>query len=283
MIFTSCKLIIYPLILTDKITNCTCMLVLCVLLTQCKKENMGLISREQEIEMGRKADSVIASSPEQFPVLDTALYHNAYAYLDTMLSEILQSNDLQRKNVFSYQVKIIDRDILHAFASPGGCLYFYTGLIKMLDNGAQFAGVLAHLMVHIDRRHITCNLEAKYHIDQLLSVIWGDNSTVLAEITGYLTGESGTATYSNAQEYEADEYAVRCLADTDYDPRGVLYFFTRLNQLAQAGMDPEFLNTHADPGNRLESIERIWEDLGSPEGDLFTSEYNNLKLSLAGD
>ena len=244
---------------------------------------MGLISREQETELGRKVDSLIMSSPEQFPVLDTGLYHQAYAYIDTMLLEILQSNDLQRKNAFTYQVKIIDLDKLYVFAAPGAYLYFCTGLINLLDNGAQFAGVLAHEMVHIDRRHITGNMETEYHIDQLLSVIWDNNSDVLSEITGYLTRESGSATFSNQQEYEADEFAVKYLADTDYEPRGILYFFDKLNQTLQTGRNPEFLNIHPDPGNRTESIEKVWDDLGSPEGDLYTIEYNNFKLSLAGD
>jgi predicted Zn-dependent protease len=122
---------------------------------QCQKENMGMISREQEIELGRKVDSMIINSPARFPILDTALYHNAYAYIDTMLSEILQSVHFQRKNAFNYQVRIIDRELLHAYATPGGYLYFYKGLINLLDNGAEFAGVMAHEMVHVDRRHIT--------------------------------------------------------------------------------------------------------------------------------
>ncbi len=259
------------------------MLISFVLIIRCKKDNIGLISGEQETELGRKVDSVIMSSSEQFPVLDTASYQNAYAYLDTMLSEILQSNDFQRKNTFNYQLKIIDRDKLHAFAVPGGYLFFYTGLITRLDNGAQFAGLLAHQIAHIDRRHLTGNLEAKYHIDPLLSVIWDNNPGVLKDITAYLIGESGSATFSSSQEYEADEFAVEYLADTDYEPRGILYFFTKLDQLLQSGIVSEFLNIHADPGNRLEKIEKIWEDLGSPEGDLFTSEYNNFKLSLSGD
>ena len=273
----------YPVILNHKIAGCILFLILTLLFTCCKKESMGLISREQEIELGRKVDSMILSSPERFPVLDTALYHNAYAWLDTLLSEILQSGHLQRKNAFDYQVKIIDRDIIHAFASPGGHLYFYTGLINILDNGAQFAGVLSHEVVHIDRRHVTGNLESEYQIDQLLSVIWGNNAGVLTEISGKITGESGSAAFSSHQEYEADEFAVKYLADTDYEPRGILYFYDKLDQALQAGFYPEFLDIHPDPDKRLETIEKVWEDLGSPEGDLFTSQYQNFKLILTAN
>ena len=273
----------YPVILNHNIVSGILFLILTLLSIGCKKENIGLISREQEMELGRKVDSLILSSPERFPVLDTGLYHNAYAWLDTLLSEILQTGHLQRKNAFNYQVKMIDRDIIHAFAAPGGYLYFYTGLINLLDNGAQFAGVVSHEIVHIDRRHITGNLESEYQIDQLLSVIWGNNQGILTEISSYLTGESGSATFSSHQEYEADEFAVKFLSDTDYDPRGILYFYEVLNQSIQAGRQPEFLDIHPDPGKRLETIEKIWEDLDSPEGDLFANEYSNFKLSLSSD
>jgi predicted Zn-dependent protease len=264
-------------------TSSIFILILALLIPGCKKENAGLISREQEIELGRKADSVITVSPGQFPVLDTGLYHDAYSWLDTLVSEIVRSGHLQRENAFDYQVKMINRDIIHAFAYPGGYLYFYTGLINLLDNEAQFAGVMSHMIVHADRRHITGNLENKYGIDQLLSVVWGDNPGILDNITGYLTRESGAATFSNQQEYEADEFAVKILSDTDYDPRGILYFYEKLNQSLQTGTYPGFLEIHPDPGNRLEFIEEIWEELGSPEGDLFTNKYQNFKLLLPGN
>ncbi len=266
--------------LNHKIIRGIIILMPALLVICCKKDSIGLISREQETELGRKVDSLITNSPEQFPVLDTGLYHDAYATADTLLQEILQSGHLQRKNAFDYQLKIIDRDMLHAFAVPGGYLYFYSGLIHLLDNGAQFAGVMAHMAVHVDRRHITGNLESAYHIDQLMSVTWNNNPAVLDEITGYLTRVSGPATFSSRQEYEADEYTVKFLADTDYEPRGILYFYEKLNQSLQAGHVPEFLNIHADPGNRLESIEKVWEELGSPEGDLYTGEYLNFKSLL---
>ncbi len=269
--------------LYDKIVCAAILLMLTLLFPGCKKENTGLITREQEIELGRKVDSVISNAAEQFPVLDTGLYRNAYAWLDTLLSEILQSGQLQRKNAFDYQVRIIERNMLHVFAAPGGYLYFYIGLINYLDNGAQFAGILSHETIHIDRRHITGNLEAKYDIDPLLSVIWGDNTELLQEITGYLTRESGTAAFSSDQEYEADEFALKILSDTDYEPRGIIYFYEKLNQSILDGRHPEFLYIHPDPGDRIEFIENVWEDLGSPEGDLFTNEYQNFKMLLQGN
>ncbi len=250
-----------------------------VLFNRCAKESSGLISYEQEADLGRRVDSIILNTPAEFPILDTPQYSYAYAYLDTVIDNILISKYIIRKKTFTYKIRIIDNNLLYAFATPGGNLYFYTGLIKYLNNGAQFAGVLSHLIAHIDRRHITENLESKYHIDPLLSVIWNNNPELLTEITTYLTGFSEEK-FNSSQEYEADEYAVRYTSTTDYDPLGIDYFYTRISEAEQNNNVPEFLRVHPDPVNRLEAIDNVWTELDSPEGGLFEKEYNSFKASL---
>lgn len=247
---------------------------------QCHKENTGLLSDEQEEELGRKTDSIIAGSPELFPVFDTAIYHNAYATIDTLIIEILATKFIQRKNVFTYRVKVINSNKIFAFAAPGGYLYVYSGLINQLENGSQFAGIMAHMIAHIDRRHITGNLESRYLFDDLLSVVWRNNHNLTNEIAGYLSSEATSSAFSAQQESEADEYAVKYLTGTDYDSRGILEFYNRMDQLKQAGKNPEILNTHPDYGNRQDHILKVWEDAGSPEGDLYINEYSTLKQLL---
>lgn len=247
---------------------------------QCQKESIGLISGKQEIELGRKIDSIIINSQEEYPILDTPQYKNAYAYLDTITKEILKSNFISRKTAFNYKIRIIRKENLHAFAVPGGYLYFNTGMINYLNNGAQFAGLMAHQIAHIDRRHITQNLEQKYHIDQLIEVIWQNNPALLAEITRRLTLGTNDFKFGSAHEYEADEYAVKYISSTDYDSRGIADFFYKLELAASENNIPEFLKEHPNPGKRFETITNIWTELGSPEGSLFEREYNALKLSL---
>ena len=248
---------------------------------QCHKENTGLLSDEQEAELGRKTDSIVAVSPELFPIFDTGVYHNAYATIDTLISEILATNYIQRKNVFTYRVKIINSNKIFAFVLPGGYLYVYSGLINQLENKSQFAGIMAHLVAHIDRRHITRNLESKYPFDALLSVVWKNNPSLTDEIAGYLTSDATSSAFTFQQENEADEYAVKYLTVTDYDSRGILEFYNRIDKIKQAGNNPEIFNTHPDPGDRTENILKVWEDAGSPEGDLYINEYNTFKQMLA--
>jgi len=62
----------------------------------------------------------------------------------------------------------------------------------------------------------------------LAGIILGDNPTVLETIIADLALGLGTLKYSRNNEYEADEYAVKYLYDTDYHPLGVAGFFQKL-------------------------------------------------------
>jgi predicted Zn-dependent protease len=156
-------------------------------------------------------------------------------------------------------------------------MYFYTGLIEYLDNEAQFAGVLAHEMAHADRRHSTEMLTKQYGFSILLGVLLGDNPSMLAKILADLTVNLGALKYSRNNEYEADEYAVKYLSDTEYHPLGVAGFFEKLDG---ASSPPEFLSTHPSPENRIEAIYAVWESLGSPTGETFPERYQQFKNSL---
>ncbi len=116
---------------------------------QCEKEKSGLISRDQEIQFGEQLDSLVLSSPEDYNIIDENFYGDAYSYMYNIMNKILASGHLNRKDYFDWTIRIIDEDVLNAFAAPGGYLYFYTGLMVYLDNEAQLAGVMAHEIASI--------------------------------------------------------------------------------------------------------------------------------------
>ncbi len=242
---------------------------------QCKKDKLNFFSRQQDVEFGESLDSVILADPVEYPVLDETEYSDAYQFMYNIMNAILSSDDIDDRNLdkFVWKIRIIDKDVLNAFAAPGGYLYFYTGLMKYLDNSAQLAGVMAHEVAHVDQRHTTRRLTDLYSYEVMISIIFGQDRSQLEEIAiGMATGLAALA-YSRDDEYEADEYAVRYTADTDYYPKGISGFFEKLNESNSSGRPPEFLSTHPDPGNRLESINEVWQSLGSPNGELFENEY----------
>lgn len=239
--------------------------------------DFNLFSVEQDVQFGEDFDSQIRSSGE-YEFLSRTQYSDAYTHLDRIKNEILQSDEFIHKEDFKWKVAIIrDDDVLNAFAVPGGYMYFYTGLIKYLDNEAQFAGVMAHEMAHVDKRHSTEMMTKQYGFDLMLALIMGDNASKWAEIGAELAKGLGNLQFSRQNEYEADEFAVKFTADTELHPKGVAGFFEKLEGSPRL---PEFLSTHPSPENRIENINDVWVSIGSPDGGEYTTRYQDFQNSL---
>ncbi len=253
--------------------------IVSVFFIQCTKDkSFNLFTVSQDIEFGQQLKAEIASNQSKYPLLDATEHGEAYTHLWRIRDEIMQSDAFNYKEEFAWEVYIIHNDdVLNAFAAPGGYMYFYTGLIKFLDNESQLAGVMAHEMAHVDRRHSTETLTKVYGIEILLSILLGDSPSKLAEIAAGLASGLSTLAFSRKHEYEADEFAVRYLYDTSYHPKGIAGFFEKLESHTST---PEFLSTHPSPDNRLEQIDAVWTNLGGESGETYENRYAEFKNAL---
>lgn len=248
-----------------------------VLFTGCKDNGINFFTLQQDIQFGEQLDSAVMSNPAEYPVLSRESHPEAYAHVNRILGTLLKAGDLRYAKEFPWKVRIIDSDVLNAFAAPGGYMYFYTGLIKFLDNEAQFAGVMAHEMAHADRRHSTQMLTREYGFSLLLSMALGENPSQLKQIAAELAMGLGNLKYSRTNEYEADEYGVKYLYGTGYHAREMAGFFEKLDN---SDRTPEFLSTHPSPENRIEKIEEVWRSLGGAEGERYAERYKQFKSCL---
>ena len=250
--------------------------------SSCDKETgLNFFSLEQDREIGETMDSIIRADPLEYPVLDPVAYASAYTYMNQMMQRLLQSDAFVHKDDFTYSITIINKDVMNAFAVPGGKIYFYTGLMKYLDNEANLAGVMAHEMAHVDRRHSSQQLSYAMGVDMVISLLIGDDKSQLVQYAGDLAGGLASLQFSRKDEYEADEFSIRFMDDTDYyHPKGISGFFEKLKQDGHTGLTFEFLSTHPSDDNRLAHIDEIWIGLGSPEGGYFTTEYENFKNNI---
>jgi len=250
--------------------------------TGCKKDSnesiINLFTVDDDIAFGKSMEAEIAANPQEFPVLDSAAYPEAYQHINRIRDSILNTGLIYYEDKFEWSVKIIHNDtMLNAFATPGGYLYFYTGIIKYLENEAQFAGVMAHEMAHSDLRHSTNQITKAYGVEIMLSIILGQASSQLTEILASYAYGLGTLAFSRDHEYQADEYAVKYLYETSYDALGIADFFI---MMSDSPHPPQFLSTHPSPENRIEKINETWTELGGKTGNTYEESYNTFKASL---
>jgi len=227
-----------------------------------KNDNISVFSIQNDLELGQEVDQQITSDP-QFSILDRNQNPQAYAYLDSMTGAILQSDAVAYRDEFAWEFKIInDSQTLNAFATPGGYIYVYTGLIKYLDEPDALAGVMAHEIAHADLRHTSRNLQRKYGVSILLSIVLGEDPGQLEQIAGQVAGTLSGLSFSREFERESDAKSVEYLADTEYGCQGAKLFFQKLEASGQGGDTPQFLSTHPSPDNRVSDIEDKVSEVG---------------------
>lgn len=227
-------------------------------LSGCAKDKNGerlIFSIEDDIALGQQVaaqtDSIYAAQLLD-PNDSRPNVKAAYAQINGIVNNILSSDKINYRSEFGYEVKIIKDDAtLNAFATPGGHIYVFTGLIKKLSNEDELAGVLGHEIAHADRRHTSKALERDYGLSVLLSILLGENQSQLAQIGAGLA----TLKFGRDAETEADFYSVEYLADTKYTCDGAAEFFIKMQKdEAQSGKPPVFLSTHPSDTDRIKAI-----------------------------
>jgi predicted Zn-dependent protease len=146
---------------------------------------------------------------------------------------------------------------LNAFALPGGPVWINRGILRAATNEAQLAGVLAHEVAHIARRHaanqITKSLIANGLLGLLGAVLGNDpGGARMAQMGAQMLAGGYMLKFNRDDEREADRVGAQVMRRAGWDPRGMVEFMEILHR--QQGRDPSsvqvFLSTHPAPGER---------------------------------
>ncbi|MBL3655502.1 M48 family metalloprotease [Fulvivirga sediminis] len=250
-------------------------------ITSCdKNDNVALFSVSNDVELGQQVSAEIASDPS-YNIIPESENPEAYAYINAMVDDILNSGELAYRDEFAWEVTLLkDDNTLNAFATPGGYIYVYTGLIKYLETPDALEGVLGHEIAHADLRHTSRNIQKQYGVSLLLNILLGKNASQLKQIAGQVAGTLSGLSFSRDFEEEADAKSVDYLGATDYACNGAAYFFEKLLEEGQAGSTPEFLSTHPSPDSRVEDINALATEAGCDTSLSGKSGYEAFQNSL---
>lgn len=98
----------------------------------------------QEIKIGKKG---IEQIEKNWTILKNPVHQ---ARVDTIVGRL---KPYMERNL-SYDVRIADHEMINAFALAGGTMYVTTGMLDFVKSDLELAGVIAHEMVHADRKHV---------------------------------------------------------------------------------------------------------------------------------
>jgi predicted Zn-dependent protease len=187
-----------------------------------------------------------------------------------------------------YQITLLDSPAVNAFALPSGRLYVTRGLLALANDTAELAAVLAHEIAHVTLRHATARSELEARSALVSRVV----SDVLQDpVAGAMVQDQSRfriASFSRAQELEADQIGVRTLAKAGFDPYGATRFLASLGRASdvksgpQGGRAnaPDMLSSHPTTPERLAQATLAARRIGAP--GVGESERARLLTALDG-
>lgn len=190
---------------------------------------------------------------------------------------------------FDLKVTLVESRKLDAFATIGGYVFVTTELVVACENEDELAGVLAHEMSHVAKRHVSKRLERERKVSMALlaatfaSMLASSEKAKEALITGTAASyEALRLWYSREDEEEADLYGSYILERAGYDASGLREFLKRLRTKEEKEV-PQYLLTHPYVEERIKRLERRQEGERPREKDLFPFLRARLEAALPGE
>jgi len=204
------------------------------------KQDIIFVSTNKEIDMGRRIAESIEDNPDI--LLDT----------DPLMTERVKEIGKRiasvsgRKEV-SYTFRVIDKDDVNAFALPGGYIFIFRGLVEKVDTDDELASVIAHEVAHIVARHSIKRLQGGlgYSVLQILMVVTGTTAKDAGRIDAAL-GQL-MMSYSREDEALADKIAVRYLEEAGFNPRAMIGFLEKLQEVNRKAPIKQYRSYRSHP------------------------------------
>jgi len=225
-------------------------------------------TQEDEIALGEAATaSFLGASP---------LHHDAslQRYVNRVGKWVALHSD---RADLPWTFSVIDTETINAFALPGGSIIVSSGLLKRLGSESELAGVLAHEIAHVVKRHqlkaIQSGMQADFWKNVGTSVaadrvkIGGGavGSTVGNMAKPYILDAAGNLIkdgfflrpLDRGLETEADQLAIVLATRAGYDPYGLVGALQMLAQYKGGGDAASVFSTHPSATDRIADLEKF--------------------------
>jgi len=237
-----------------------------------------MYSLEHDIALGKQLSQEVEKSAK---FIDDPVINE---YVNRVGQNLVRNSDAQ----VPFTIKVIDSDVVNAFALPGGFFYVNSGLILHADEESELAGVMAHEIAHVCARHGTRE-ETKSTIVQLASI--PAMIFIPYSWAGYAIYQGMNFAipltflkFSRGDEAEADYLGLQYMYKAGYDPNSFVSFFEKVqaDEKKQPGTIPKVFSTHPPTPDRIEAIQKEIATI-LPARDQYivtTSEFDTVKARL---
>ncbi|HEY0149441.1 MAG TPA: M48 family metallopeptidase [Allosphingosinicella sp.] len=176
-------------------------------------------------------------------------------------------------------IRVVKIDMVNAAALPGGTIIVFEDLLTEAKGPEEVAGVLAHELAHVERRHVTQAMIRDLGLGLVISAFGGNTG---GSIDGLLS-----AGYSRGSEKEADSDAIAKLRGAAIDPQPTAAFFKRLSageeKLGRIAEGLSYISTHPMSASRQKAFAASRDPRRAYRPALTPAQWQALRNVCAND
>ncbi len=236
-----------------------CIVLLLALLSPVVAGAVPFVSKETELAMGQGADPQVIAQYGLYPDKSIQIYVN----------EIGQNlvSSLNNPEFDKYFFKVVDSPEINAFALPGGYVYVTRGILAVMNDEAELAGVIGHEIGHVVNHH---GAEAMVRaIGAQILAIGGaiaspKNAGPWLAVSTQLFSTINLG-YGREAELESDAHGLMNAYEAGYDPKSAINFFRTLRQqeIMSGQSYHSFQATHPDTKIRIIKADSLADSINN--------------------
>ena len=220
------------------------------------RSQLILISPSQEIQLGLQAKEQIL---KKYKKSNNSYYNEIVTRVSKRIAKVAED---EFHPGFNWEFNVLESKEVNAFCLPGGKIFVYTGLLKLIENDDQLATVIGHEVAHAILRHGSERASIAMISDiarelveegfQISSNKWGP---IFDLAYGFGAQYGVLFPFSRKFEYEADQVGLYLMYKACYDLNEALRFWNKMAKVSKNKI-PEFLSTHPSDKHRIEKIKK---------------------------
>lgn len=211
----------------------------------------------KEAEIGRRA---VKQIEEKWPLTSDPA-------ITSKLEMILNRLEPYMSRRINWEVRLVKTEALNAFCLPGGFIFFTTGIIDALKTDSELAAVMAHEMIHADRKHsLRIAADSEKTTLGALAVMILSGGALAPVILAQVAQVAITSSYTLELEAEADRLGMDALIKSGYSPTGMITLFEHFmaEEYKQPLVDYGIYMNHPTTPKRLAAAVKILHERHIP-------------------
>lgn len=212
------------------------------------------VSSAEEQQIGQQVSDRLV---EEFGVDQDAAVTKYVTLVGSVLAQASPRPELP------WQFVVLETDGVNAFAAPGGFVHITRGLLGLIKNEAELAGVLAHEIIHVTEKH-TINAIQKGDAVSVASEEYGSGGmaqSLVAKMAEAAYKDILDNKFSREDERESDAKGVEIANKVGYAPAGLRDALSKLAARNEGRSEPSGLfASHPALKERIAAIDKIIRD-----------------------